>query len=106
MDLAKATEGTSDPGAGAEGPSGVWGRGTVRWLSWELERPSSVPACGDGSMPAYNRQREVTGGREGVGGGRSTADGRDNTTRLEGRAPTSPVHEERGRNTDECRAIG
>jgi hypothetical protein len=50
------------------------GRGMVRRLSWELERPSSVPACGDGSVPVYNRKREVAGCREGVGGGRSTAD--------------------------------
>ena len=78
----------------------------VRRLSWELERPSSVPACGVGSVSVYNRKREMADCREGVGGGRSTADGRDNTTRPEGRAPASPVHEERGRDTDECRAIG
>ena len=33
-------------------------------------------------------------------------EGRDNTTRPERRAPASPVHVERERNPDECRAIG
>ena len=38
--------------------------------------------AGMGSAPAYNRRpREMAGSREGVGGGRSSDDGRDNTTR-------------------------
>jgi hypothetical protein len=62
---------------------------------------------GGGSEPTYNRQpREVAGGREAVGGGRSSDDGRDNTTRPERRAPASSVHEKERRNPDECRAIG
>ncbi len=36
------------------------------------------------------------GGREGVGGGRSSGDGRDSTTRPERRAPASSAHERRG----------
>ena len=56
MDLAKAMEGTWDLGAGADGPSRRRGRGTVRRVSWELERPSSAPALrGAGSVPVYNR---------------------------------------------------
>jgi hypothetical protein len=48
------------------------------------------------SAPAYNRRtREVAGSREGVGGGRSSDDGRDNITRLERRTPASPMCAER-----------
>ena len=47
------------------------------------------------SASAYNRRtREVADSREGVGGGRSSDDGRDNTTRLERRTPASPMHVE------------
>src|SRR6266508_2519584 len=42
------------------------------------------------------------GGREAVGGGRSTGDGRDNRTRPEGRAPTSPMHALARRGSGEC----
>ena len=53
-----------------------------------------VPA-GDGSELAYNRcSREVAGSREGVGGGRSSDDGQDNTTCLERRTPASSVHDD------------
>jgi hypothetical protein len=46
------------------------------------------------SSSAYNRRsREVADGREGVGGGRSSDDGRDNITRLERRTPASSMHE-------------
>src|SRR6266542_3057088 len=80
------------------------GRGTVRRLSWELGRPSSARVLrGPGSVSAYKRwSREVAGGREGVGGGRSSDDGRDNTTRPERRAPASPVHGRTGRGSGEC----
>ena len=64
----------------------------VRRVSLELERSSSARICGPGSSPVYNRSREMPGSREEVGGGRSSADGRDNTTRSERRAPASPVH--------------
>ena len=83
-----------EPGAGVEESSGVMGCGTVRRLSWELERPSSARACGAWSEAVYNRAREVAVSREGVGGGRSSGDGRDNTTRLERRAPASSMHRE------------
>jgi hypothetical protein len=44
-------------------------------------------------MRAYNRRsREVAGGREAVGAGSSSGDGRDNTTRPERRARTSSMH--------------
>lgn len=65
----------------------------VGGLSWELERASSAP--GDAAWEAwlaYNRwNREVAGCREAVGGGRSSGDRRDNTTRRERRAPASSV---------------
>ena len=71
------------------------GRGTVRWLSWELGRPSSaLPLREVGAASVYKRQnREVAGSREGVRGGRSSGDGRDNITRPERRTPTSSVHD-------------
>lgn len=78
--------------SGCGGTSRRMGRGTVRGLFWELGRPSSAPSLrGTGAASAYKRC-EVVGGREGVGGGRSSGDGRDNRTRLERRAPASPVH--------------
>jgi hypothetical protein len=43
--------------------------------------------------PSRTNAREVAGGREGVGGGRSGDDGRDNRTRLERRAPASSMHD-------------
>ena len=47
------------------------------------------------SASVYNRRTwEVTCSREGVGGGRSSDDGRDNTTRPERRTPASPMHVE------------
>jgi len=98
------------PGAwsGCGGTSRRTGRGTARRPTWELGRPSSAPPLrAAGATPAYKRQhREVAGSREGVRGGRSSDDGRDNTTRPERRAPASPVHVVDGRGADECRAIG
>lgn len=81
--------------SGCGGTSRRMGRGTVRRLSWELGRPSSAPLLrGVGAESVYKRQnREVTGSREGVRGGRSSGDGRDNTTRPERRAPTSSMHD-------------
>lgn len=80
--------------SGCGGTSRRTGRGTVRRLSWELGRPSSARSLrGVGATSVYKRQnREVAGGREGVRGGRSSDDGRDNTTRPERRAPASSVH--------------
>jgi hypothetical protein len=49
------------------------------------------------SASVYNRRtREVAGSREGVGGGRSSDDGRDNITRLERRTPASPMQAKGG----------
>ena len=81
--------------SGCGGTSRRRGRGTVRRLSWELGRPSSAPSLrGAGAAPAYKRQhREVVGSREGVRGGRSSDDGRDNTTRPERRTPASSMHD-------------
>ena len=81
--------------SGCGGTSRRTGRGTVRRLYWELGRPSSAPFLrGVGAGSVYKRQnREVTGSREGVRGGRSSGDGRDNTTRSERRTPTSPMHD-------------
>jgi hypothetical protein len=81
--------------SGRGGTSRRTGRGTVRRLVWELERPSSARSLrGIGAASVYKRQnREVAGSREGVRGGRSSGDGRDNTTRSERRAPASPVHD-------------
>jgi hypothetical protein len=103
-----AAQGEPSPHAQGEGHGtqlGAWsgcggtprrtGRGTARGLSWELGRPSSAPSLrGAGAAPAYKRQhREAVGSREGVRGGRSSDDDRDNTTRPERRAPASPVHD-------------
>jgi len=53
--------------------------------------------AGMGSASVYNRRtREVAGSREGVGGGRSSADGRDNITRPERRTPASPMQAKDG----------
>jgi hypothetical protein len=81
--------------SGCGGTSRRTGRGTVRWLSWELGRPSSARSLrGIGAASVYKRQnREMAGSREGVRGGRSSDDGRDNITRPERRAPTSSVHD-------------
>jgi hypothetical protein len=81
--------------SGCGGTSRRTGRGTVRWLCWELGRPSSARSLwGIGAASVYKRQnREVIDSREGVRGGRSSADRRDNITRLERRTPTSFVHD-------------
>ena len=94
--------------SGCGGTSRRTGRGTVRWLSWELGRPSSARSLrGIGAASVYKRQhREVAGSREGVRGGRSSGDDRDNITRSERRTPTSPMHEWDGRGADECRKFG
>ena len=80
--------------SGCGGTSRRKGRGTVRRLSWELGRPSLAPSLrGTGAAPVYKRQhREGVGSREGVRGGRSSGDGRDNITRPERRTPASSMH--------------
>ena len=95
-------------GSGCRGTHRRKGRGTVRWLSWELGRPSSAPSLRvTGSMPSYNQLGwEGAGGREGVGGGRSSDDGQDNTTCLERRTPASSMHDDVGRDAGECRDVG
>ena len=53
---------------------------------------------GTRSAFVYNRRtREMTKSREGVGGGHSSDDGRDNITRSERRTPASPMHNEEGK---------
>jgi hypothetical protein len=81
--------------SGCGGTSRRMGRGTVRWLFWELGRPSSARSLrGIGAASVYKRQcREVVGSREGVGGGRSSGDGQDNTTWPERRTPASSTHD-------------
>ncbi len=81
--------------SGCGGTSRRKGRGTVRWLCWELGRPSSALSLrGIGAASVYKRQnREGAGSREGVRWGRSSDDGRDNTTRPERRTPASSVHD-------------
>jgi hypothetical protein len=81
--------------SGRGGTSRRMGRGTVRWLFWELGRPSSARSLrGIGAVLVYKRRsREVAGSREGVGGGRSSGDGQDNTTWPERRTPASSMHD-------------
>jgi hypothetical protein len=51
-------------------------------------------SCGDKEFRLpITGLREVVGSREGVGGGRSSDDGRDNITRPERRTPASSMHE-------------
>ena len=92
-------EGVWDPGAGAEEPSGVRGVERSEGCPGNWRDPPRPRPAGPGAAPAYNRRsREVAGGREAVGGGRSSDDRRDNTTRPERRAPASSMqlHEQGG----------
>ena len=68
----------------------------VRRLSLELERSSSAPVLRgrEASLSITGDPGKWPGGREEVGGGRSSDDGRDNITRPERRAPASSVHDE------------
>jgi hypothetical protein len=85
---------TNPPAHGAwNGRKGVVGTG-------EALLGPGLPAREAG--PPITNAREVAGGREGVGGGRSSDDGRDNTTRPERRAPASPMHGRTGRGSGEC----
>jgi len=90
--------------SGCGGTSRRIGRGTVRWLVWELGRPSLAWSLrGSRAASAYKRRsREVVGSQEGVGGGRSSGDGQDNTTWPERRTPASSMHDGVGRDADEC----
>jgi hypothetical protein len=68
------------------------GNGTSARPSSELGRASSARSLMRASeaVSAYNRRsREMADRREAVGGGRSSDDGRDNTTRSERRTPAS-----------------
>ena len=104
MDLAKAMEAAWVLGAGGDGPSGVGDVERSEGWRGNWRGPTRPRTCGIGSELAYNRRpREVVGSREGVGGGRSSDDGQDNTTCLERRAPASSVHDNAGRNADECK---
>jgi hypothetical protein len=72
------------------------GRGTVRRLSWELERPYSAPSLrGVGASLSITgdpgKWRAVERESEGVV---VAIEGRDNITRSERRAPASSMHGE------------
>src|SRR5215212_9130102 len=73
--MAKAMDGTWEPGAGAKEPSGVGGVERSEGCRRNWRGPRWPRACGvREAVPAYNRRgREVAGGHQGVGGGRSTA---------------------------------
>jgi hypothetical protein len=73
--MAKAMDGTWEPGAGAKEPSGVGGVERSEGCRGNWRGPRWPRACGvREAVPAYNRRgREVAGGHQGVGGGRSTA---------------------------------
>jgi hypothetical protein len=62
-------------------------------LSWELERPYSAPALRrtGACLPITGDPGKWLAAREGVGGGRSSDDGQDNTTCPERRAPHQRV---------------
>src|SRR6266508_5661490 len=79
---------------------GAWngGRGVVGTGEALLGPGSAAREAG----PPITNAREVADGREGVGGGRSSDDGRDNTTRPERRAPASPAHARTRRGSGEC----
>ncbi len=71
---AKATDGTREPGAGAQEPSGVGGVEWSEGCRGNWRGPRWPRACGTREAgPSITDQREVTGGHQGVGGGRSTA---------------------------------
>lgn len=52
---AKAMEGTSVPGAGAEEPSGVWGVERAEGGPGNWREPPRRRACGAASASVYNR---------------------------------------------------
>jgi hypothetical protein len=93
--MAKAMDGTWEPGAGAKEPSGVGGVERSEGCRGNWRGPRWPRACGvREAVPAYNRRgREGAGGHQGVGGVVVPLDGRDNTTRPEGRAPTSSTRD-------------
>ena len=71
---AKATDGTREPGAGAQEPSGVGGVEWSEGCRGNWRGPRWPRACGAREAgPSITDQREVAGGHQGVGGGRSTA---------------------------------
>jgi hypothetical protein len=72
---AKATDGTREPGAGAQEPSGVGGVEWSEGCRGNWRGPRWPRACGarEAGPPITGNHREVAGGHQGVGGGRSTA---------------------------------
>ena len=73
--VAKAMDGAWEPGAGAKEPSGVGG---VEWSegcrgNWRGPRWPRARGVREASAPITGDHREVAGGYQGVGGGRSTA---------------------------------
>jgi hypothetical protein len=99
-------EGIFDLGADAQELSGVWSVERQEGCRGNWRDPPRPRPVGAGARLPITGNGKWHGGREGVGWGRGSDDGRDNTTRSERRAPASPVHEKEVRNADECRAIG
>jgi hypothetical protein len=88
---AKAMEGVWDLGAGVEEPSGVMGVERSEGCPGNWRGPTRPRCAGREASLSITAKRERAGGREGVGGGRSSDEGRDNRTRLERRAPASSM---------------
>jgi hypothetical protein len=90
---------TNLPAQGAgNGQRVVLGTGEILLGPVLRERVAVLSITGDpGKWQAAERESE---------GVVVAIEGRDNTTRSERRAPTSPVHAKKGQGSDECRAIG
>ena len=80
------------------------GSGTFGKLSWELERPSLalIMRRSGAHLVITGAPGKYHSGQEGVGGGHSSDDGKDNTTSPERRTPASSMHCVTERNADEC----
>lgn len=83
------------PGADAQEPSGVWGVERSEGCRGNWGGPLWPWVCGirEACPPITGEPGKWRGGREGIGGGCSSDDGRDNITRSERRAPASSTHD-------------
>src|SRR5215218_9981262 len=91
--MAKAKDGTWEPGAGAKEPPGAGGVERLEGCRGNWRGPPRPRPCGgrEAVLSITGEPREVAAGREAVGGGRSSGEGEDNTTFLERRAPASSM---------------